>query len=239
MITKNKNQKLSSLAGRGLLPDTLMQTINNSKVYVYFEDFGRYAREVKKFDVRFDSPSLTPRLISLAEVNQNYYVSDFTPSSFGSSFWLYNTASGPIQIDEAAQTPLWISAFALKGINPGTVQSSKLVEKEEYDKEDNDRYTLNRSIYGKQELMLSGDFINNLEQARSLATWITDKLSSERKSITLSIFPNPILELGDKVGLLYSDKLYNDSTKTYTISSISHNISNTGPTMNIEIKECV
>jgi hypothetical protein len=222
-----------------MLPDTLMQTINNSKVLVYFEDFGRYAREVKKFDARFEYPSLNASLISLSDVNPNYFASEFQPSSFGASFWLYNTASGPIQIDESSQTPLWISAFSLKNINPGTVQSSKLVEKEEYAKEDNDRYTINRNIYGKQEIMLSGEFINNLEQARSLATWISDNLSKERKSITLSIFPNPILELGDKVGLLYSDKLYNDSTKTYTISSISHNISNAGPSMSIEIRECV
>jgi hypothetical protein len=239
VLTKNKDQKLSSLASRGLLPDTLMQTINNSKVLVYFEDFGRYAREVKKFDTRFDSPSLNASLISLSDVNPNYFVSEFQPSSFGSSFWLYNTGSGPIQIDESSQTPLWISAFALKNINPGTVQSSKLVEKEEYAKEDNDRYTINRNNYGKQEIMLSGEFINNLEQAKSLATWISDNLSKERKSITLSIFPNPILELGDKVGLLYSDKLYNDSTKTYTISSISHSVSNAGPSMSIEIRECV
>jgi hypothetical protein len=239
ILTKSKDQKLSSLASRGMLPDTLMQTINNSKVLVYFEDFGRYAREVKKFDARFEYPSLNASLISLSDVNPNYFVSEFQPSSFGASFWLYNTASGPIQIDESSQTPLWISAFSLKNINPGTVQSSKLVEKEEYAKEDNDRYTINRNIYGKQEIMLSGEFINNLEQARSLATWISDNLSKERKSITLSIFPNPILELGDKVGLLYSDKLYNDSTKTYTISSISHTISNSGPTMNIEIRECV
>lgn len=239
ILTKNKDQKLSSLAGRGLLPDTLMQTINNSKVLVYFEDFGRYAREVKKFDTRFDYPSLNPGLISLSDVNPNYFVSEFQPSSFGASFWLYNTGNGPIQIDESVQTPLWISAFALKNISPGTVQSSKLIEKEEYAKEDNDMYTINRNVYGKQEIMLSGEFINNLEQAKSLATWITDNLSKERKSISLSIFPNPILELGDKVGLLYSDKLYNDSTKTYTISSISHSISNSGPAMNIEIRECV
>ena len=239
VLTKNKNQKLSNLAGRGMLPDTLMQTIDNSKVLVYFEDFGRYAREVKKFDARFNAPSLNASLISLSDVNPNYFVSEFQPSSFGASFWLYNTASSAIQIDEASQTPLWISAFSLKSINPGTVQSSKLIEKEEYAKEDNDRYTINRNVYGKQEIMLSGDFINNLEQAKSLATWITDNLSEERKSISLSIFPNPILELGDKVGLLYSDKLYNDSTKTYTISSISHTISNSGPTMNIEIRECV
>ena len=239
VLTKNKNQKLSNLAGRGMLPDSLMQTIDNSKVLVYFEDFGRYAREVKKFDTRFNAPSLNANLISLSDVNPNYFVSEFQPSSFGASFWLYNTGSSAIQIDEASQTPLWISAFSLKNINPGTVQSSKLIEKEEFAKEDNDRYTINRNVYGKQEIMLSGDFINNLEQARSLATWITDNLSEERKSISLSIFPNPILELGDKVGLLYSDKLYNDSTKTYTISSISHTISNSGPTMSIEIRECV
>jgi len=239
VATKGKDQKLSTLASRGLLPKTLMQVIDNVKVRVYFEDFGRYAREVKRFDVRFDYPSLNPKLISLANVNQNYHISDAVLSSFGSSFWLYNTSNGAIQIDESAQTPLWISAFALKSVSPGMVSSSNLIEKEEYDKKDNDIYTVNRNLYGKQELMLSGEFINNLEQAKGLAEWVTDNLSTERKSITLEIFPNPILELGDKVGLLYSDKLYNDSTKTYTVSSISHTISNSGPSMSIEIRECI
>lgn len=239
VITKKKDSKLSTLASRGMLPRTLSTSISNHKVLTFFEDFGKYAREVKKFDIRFDSPSLAPKLISLAEVNPNYYVSDYTAGSFGASFWLYNTANTAIQIDESSQTPLWIAAYSLKQVNPGTVQSSKFVEKPEYDKDENDIYTMNRNIYGKQEVILSGDFINNWSQSTNLAKWVLQNLSKERKTINLEIFPNPLLELGDKVGIQYQDKLYTDINKTFSIVSISHNISNNGPTMSVEVRECV
>ena len=98
---------------------------------------------------------------------------------------------------------------------------------------------MNRNIYGKQEIILSGDFINSWNQSTSLAKWVLQNLSKERKTINLQIFPNPLLELGDKVGVLYSDKLYNDENKTYSVVSISHGISGNGPTMNVEIRECV
>jgi hypothetical protein len=222
-----------------MLPRSLSTSLSNNKVLVHFDDFGKYAREVKKFDVRFDAPSLAPKLISLAEVNPNYYVSEYTAGSFGASFWLYNTANTAIQIDESSQTPLWIAAYSLKSINPGTVQSSKFIEKPEYDKEENDIYTTNRNVYGKQEIILSGDFINSWTQSTSLAKWVLQNLSKERKTINLQIFPNPLLELGDKVGVLYSDKLYNDENKTYSVVSISHGISGNGPTMSVEIRECV
>jgi hypothetical protein len=197
------------------------------------------AREVKKFDVRYQYPSLNPKLISLADYNPNYYVSDFTTSSFGSSFWLYNTASGPIQIDESTFTPLWVSAYALKEIMGGTLQSSKYIETSQEDKILNDSFDINRQTYGKQEISLAGEYINNLDQARKLADWVVSNVSKERKTISIGVFPIPLLELGDKVGLLYSDKLYNDSNKCYTVTSISHSINQSGPQMTLEVKECV
>jgi len=239
VITKTKDSRISSLASRGMLPETLMATINNNKVFVHFEDFGRYVREVKKLNVRFSYPTLSPKIISLSESNPNYYVSEYSPTAFGAEFWLYNTANNAIQIDESAQTPLWISGFALKEVNPGVAQSSRSIEKQEFDKDINDKYTINRNLYGKQEILLSGKFINRLDQAESLASWVINNLSQERKSINVEVFPNPLFELGDKVGLLYSDKNYTDQTKTYSIVSISHSISNSGPTMSLEIRECV
>lgn len=239
VITKSKDSKISTLASRGMLPESLMLTINKNNVFIHFEDFGRYVREVKKLNVRFNNPTLAPKIISLSESNPNYYVSEYAPTAFGSEFWLYNTANNAVQIDETSMTPLWISGFALKEISPGVVQSSQAIEKQEFDKDINDKYTINRNLYGKQEILLSGKFINRLDQARSLADWVINNLSEERKSINVGVFPNPLFELGDKVGLLYSDKNYTDQTKTYSIVSISHSISNGGPSMSLEIRECV
>lgn len=243
--TNNKNEKdyffgKKNIFSRCYLPSgiTSMIGIDKKNHTLYYEDFGRFAREVKKFDIRYNELSLKPQLISLSGFNKNYYVSDFETSSAGATFWLYNTSNGPITIDDASGTPLWISGFQLKQISAGNIESSKFLEREDYDKSLDDIYESNRKLYGKQELQITGEFINNRSQAESLAKWIITKLKKERKTINISIFPNPILKLGDKVGILYSAKYFDDD-KTYTITSINHSISNNGPTMNIELKECV
>jgi hypothetical protein len=218
---------ITSMLGTDKKPHTL-----------YYEEFGRFVRQVRKFDIRYNQIALKPQIISLSGFNKNYYVSDFETSSNGATFWLYNTSNGPINLDDASGTPLWISGFQLKQVSPGNIQSGKLLEKEDYDKSIDDIYESNRKLYGKQELQLSGEFINNREQAEKIARWVITKLKKERKTISLSIFPNPILKLGDKVGIAYDAKYFNDE-KSYSITSISHSISSTGPTMSIELQECV
>jgi hypothetical protein len=240
--TKNMNVSVSDLAARGLLPEAVKQgtDLNVSTGFKgIFDDFGKMAREAKKFDVRYQYPSLNPTIISLANYNPSYYVSDFNTSSFGSSFWLYNTSNGPIQIDSSTYTPVYVSAYALKEIMGGTLQSSKYLEIAKEDKVLNDVFDINRQTYGKQEISLSGEYINNLNQARTLADWIISSLSKERKTIAIGLFPNPLLDLGDRIGIRYSDKLYTDDNKSYTITSISHSITQAGPQMNIEVKECI
>jgi hypothetical protein len=242
VFTKGASGTFSELAQRGLLPETIKYTTNTKAKVPYrgiFEDFAKTVREVKKFDVRYQYPSLSPSLISLADYNPNYYVSDFETSNFGASFWLYNTSNGPIQIDEANYTPLSVVAFPLKNIMGGSLQSSKYVESAQEDKAVNDIYDINRGLYGKQEIMLSGEYINNFSQAKSLAEWVVTNLSKERKTINIDSFSNPLFELGDKVGILYSDKNITDQNKAYTVTSINYSVSNSGPTMSLEIKECV
>ena len=240
--TKNINASVSELASRGLLPEAVKKgtDLNVSTGFKgIFDDFGKMAREAKKFDVRYQYPSLNPSIISLADYNPSYYVSDFNTSSFGSSFWLYNTSNGPITIDSSTYTPVYVSAYALKEIMGGTLQSGKYLEVAKEDKVLNDIFDINRQTYGKQEITLSGEYINNLNQARTLADWIISSLSKERKTISIGLFPNPLLDLGDRVGIRYSDKLYNDDNKSYTITSISHSITQAGPQMTVEVKECI
>jgi len=217
---------------------TSMMGLDAKNHILYFEEFGRFARQVRRYDIRYSNLALKPQLISLSGFNKDYYVSDFQTSSSGATFWLYNTSNGPITLDDSQGTPLWVSGFELKQISSGNIQSSKLLEREDYSKALDDDYDANRKLYGKQELQLSGEFINNRTQAENLAKWIITKLKKERKTINLSIFPNPILKLGDKVGITYDAKYLNDD-KSYTITSIDHSISNDGPTMTIELKECV
>ena len=119
------------------------------------------------------------------------------------------------------------------------IKSKEFLEKENYELDINDKYNANRKLYGTQELQLSGQFINDREQAKHLAKWVIDNLSKERKTLSVGVFPNPLLKLGDKIGLLYSDKYYNDESSTYTITGISYSVKNNGPEMTLTLKECI
>ena len=58
----------------------------------------------------------------------------------------------------------------------------------------------------------------------------------------MEIFPNPLLELGDKIKIYDKARGYNQDneafgTRTFTISSISYSVSDSGPSMNIGLLE--
>jgi len=212
---------------------------NGKGSYLYFEDFGKLAREVKKFDIRFEDVGLTPKIISLSETSKYYQVSDVNLSNHGGTFWVHNTGNSSIKLDTENGTPLFIIGFPLKERSPGTIKSKEFLEKENYELDINDKYNANRKLYGTQELQLSGQFINDREQAKHLAKWVIDNLSKERKTLSVGVFPNPLLKLGDKIGLLYSDKYYNDESSTYTITGISYSVKNNGPEMTLTLKECI
>lgn len=212
---------------------------DGKKHYMYFEDFGKLVREVKKFDIRYDNVALNPQLISISRTSRYYQVSDFKTTNHGASFWVHNTGNSAITLDGTSGTPLYVFGFPLVERNPGSIKSSEFLEKQNYETDINDKYNANRKLYGKQELQLSGQFINNRLQAKSLAKWVINNLSKERKTLKVDIFANPLLQLGDKVGLLYSDKYYTNEQTTYTITSISYSVKNNGPEMSITLRECV
>lgn len=227
-------------AERGSLPVSISSSIvgENSIQYAY-EDFGNQMREAKKFSVQFEKPAILARLLSLTKTNKDYYVTDFSYSSKSADFWVFNTSRASLGLSMDMNTPLIISGVALEEINPGSITlSSYLKNKSSYSL---DYTNINKNKYGENSVSLSGNYINNLDQAQKHLEWVYNHANAVKSEFDISIFANPLLEIGDKI------RIYDTNTnntvdisgvdKVYYISSINYNIGENGPEMSIKVRE--
>jgi hypothetical protein len=96
-------------------------------------------------------------------------------------------------------------------------------------------------MYGDIAVNIASEYIATERQANKMMQWIVRNASQERKELSVSAFCNPLLELGDKVGVFYSDAGYsiNDiGDKTYVVAEINTEVAESGPTTSITLREC-
>jgi hypothetical protein len=70
--------------------------------------------------------------------------------------------------------------------------------------------------------------------------WILKNCSNQRFKISLEMFPNPLIELGDKVRVFSSDRGYNMdnsifSNSVFIVSEINRSVSEEGPSMKVTL----
>ena len=177
-INKNANYPVSTFFGkgsnfmkledameRGLLPGGMSELIikEGTLVKVYYEDFGRQLREAAKFNVKFNTPAVYAQLISFKELNKDYYISDFSASSYGADFWVFNTSRSTINLGGETNMPLIISGVAINKLNSGEITLSEYVSKRLGD--DSERKSLverNRAKYGNNNVSISGEYFKSL-----------------------------------------------------------------------------
>jgi hypothetical protein len=71
--------------------------------------------------------------------------------------------------------------------------------------------------------------------------WMVDKIMRPKKSIGVSIFANPMIQLGDIVNINYSvdDVQQIDSTSRFVVYHITYERSSDGPSMTLYLSEVV
>lgn len=209
---------------------------------IFYDDFGNTIREVRKVEARFQEPVFDSRLIELSEVSPDYYIRDYRSTSFGASFWIYNTTNGIIPIGDGSLFPIFISGMVLKKLSSGSVDIEQYINARTKEDETNNTVQLNRRLYGNQSLEISGEYLNNRYEAERLAEWVAKYATTEKISINATIFPNPLLQLGDKIKVFYKDKGYRKAEigdKVYTLSGITYSVTESGMTMDVELRECI
>jgi hypothetical protein len=224
---------------RGIFSPHIQSVLGNSVPVAYF-DFGNVAREVRFIEARFNEPSFATTLIELSKVSPSYFIKDYRSTSWGASFSIYNSSSTTVPISGSLTPyPVFISGIVLKRLSSGTVDIGEYLKNIDSDTP-NDQLQINRRLYGDQSINISAEYLNNQEEASILAEWIARFASQEKIEIEAKIFPNPLLQLGDKIKVFYKAKgyCYNSiGDKTYVLSQINYGATSNGIDMSVTLRE--
>lgn len=209
-----------------------------------YYDFGRTVREVRKYDIRYkDAPSLSSKIIDVSSVNPKYFIYGqpyFT--SFGGELIVANATKEPIALDSNSTLPLYITGTKIEELSTGNVNLIDFYQKIEKDGRKISNLSYNKSVYGEKTFNLDSSLIQNTDHANKLLQWIIENCSRERLSISMEIFVNPLLELGDKVKIFSKSRGYvannlNFGEKTFVVSEIQHSVDQSSKKMMIKIVE--
>lgn len=183
----------------------------------FFDEFGPIVHEVREFDVKFDpKPAISSRLY----MGNDYSIicPEYSADSFSARFYVANTsrstaiAHGEDTMKYAGQSTAVNPIMAVIGRSI-TVSESESVESK------NETQIRKR---GAVEVEISSPWIQKKEMAQELADWIKDHWSEGADEQTVTIYGNPLIELGDVVAVEYPNADMTAATHKYFVVGVSN-----------------
>lgn len=249
----NSHNYRKYLANPSMLQTYLQNVGSNHQPWysLYYEEFGTVLRECAHFDIRYDKayPALYSKISPTFNDSQGYVVSNFRSNPYGAEFLIFNATDFALNLDESTGNYLRIQGvtFTQQSTHDLTVdeyfnRNSSINNYDNYSELNNKYMTIQNSIntYGKKEFSLAGNYIQNLDTANNLMAWMVDKAMKPRKSVGVTIFADPRIQLGDIVEIKYSiDGILQNSTSRFLVYHIKYERSGEGPSMSLYLSEVV
>lgn len=148
------------------------------------EEFGTTAREIQKFSSRFEGPS-KPSGFSVG-INKNVSILSFKMSNFDAEAYVINNTSTTIPLEDGNRNSLFVYGNKVSRGEP-----------QEYS-------TTNDTDFQYIEpITFASNWIQNEEDAKSLADWIKKSVINKGKVLEMEVFGNPLITVGDIVTIKY------------------------------------
>jgi hypothetical protein len=217
-------------------------------------------RECAYFDIKYDRsyPALYAQLSPTFNRIKGYTTSGFQADSYGAEFLIFNATDTALNLDDTTGNYLRIQGITFTQdtsyeltvdeyfkkqsnlsdpeLQGSTLITSPLVEKAKYDK-----IKLSRLIYGKNEFTIDSQYIQTQDDADELMGWIINKIMTPKKSVGITMFSIPTLQLGDIVTIDYKNSdgldLVANSSERFVVYNIEYARSLSGPSMTLYLSE--
>jgi hypothetical protein len=264
-------ESLRKYAISGVIQSAYLSGISPSeppRYNIFYDEFGTIMREAAYFDVRYDKayPAFMAKMYDSRRGLKGYTVSGFIPNAYSAEFMLFNNTDQNLVFRENTDNYPFIYGVTftqestqeltldnffnkLSGQNNTpisnisypesqlSIYSPQTAKQQYYD------IKTSRSFYGKKEFSLNANYIQTQDDASSLMAWIISKIMKPRKSVGISLFNTPTLQLGDIVQISYKDKTGVDvvaplSTR-FIVYNIQHSRTSSGPEMTVYLSEVV
>lgn len=256
------NESFAKYAISGLVQSTYLNNIGASqppKYNIYYDEFGTIMREAAYFNVRYDKayPALYSRIAPTISKLKSYTTSSYYGGSYGAEFLVFNATDTVLLLDKSTGSPLEIQGISFTqessneltvdeyfnqksdlsdpNVNNGLVVYSPTLFKQRYQDIKNTRIT-----YGRNEFVIDSPYIQSRDFADKLMTWLADRVMKPRKSVGITAFASPMIQLGDIVDISYVDDNVTQigySSQRFVVYQIDYSRDASGPTMEIYLSE--
>jgi hypothetical protein len=266
-IFTNKTEMSSNEAFRkysinGIVQPTFLSGVSSAQppqYNIFYEEFGSIFREAAYFNIKYDKayPALYSMISPTFNKLRGYTVSGFFGGAYGAEFLIFNATDTFLFFDETVGNYLRIqgitftqdsrydltvdnyfektSNFANPQIKEDMTILSPSTQKELF----NDIKT-SRISYGRNEFILDSVYIQSADAANNLMKWLISKIMKPRRSVGVSVFANPTIQLGDILSIDYvdsSNELAFDPDKRFIVYSIDYKKDPSGPSMTLYMSE--
>jgi hypothetical protein len=187
---------------------------------LFVDEFGAGVHEVREMDVKFEKPVMHSRLYMSND--SQAICPEYTPSAFGAKFIIANTSrlnaivNGTDDVTFGPDNSVEQKTL-IYGRTINVSDSAKQIEV-------SDDNAIRRR--GEVELEIDSKWIQNKDSAQAIGDWIKTHWAGGMDEIEVESFMNPLLQVGDVVGVNYSPAAMTAATHKYFVVKISNSYDN-------------
>lgn len=167
------------------------------------EEFGTIARELRKVSIKYNSRPAFPIYPSLG-VNSFIEVVGSKLGTFGAEVYLLNNAGTYVPLDDS-------------GMSSFTIIGNYVAASGEYEYTD----TLSNEYDNPEPATFDSMWIQTEPDARSISDWIKKQWSKQQIVVSMKVFGNPLISVGDVITVKYpSNDL--DGTQKFVVTNVNN-----------------
>jgi len=184
----------------------LVYSANDDSAYIKtessIEEFGTTAREILKTNVRFSSRPSFP-LNWGAGNNKLVKILSSKVSNFGAESYVLNNTSTTVPLSDGNMASYYLFGNTLS-------PSGDL----EYSTEKDVKYSVNEPV------TFQSKWLQNINDVTSLANWIKTNVINKGKVVSMEVFGNPLISVGDIISIDYAYQGF-DGTEKFIVTNVS------------------
>lgn len=180
-----------------------------------FDEFGPYVHEVREFDVKFDPAPV--RFSYLFNTNEWFSaVPEYSSTPFGAKFIIANMGRFHAVLHGEDNMVYAGAGSAINQVCTVLGQNLEIADEETVTKK-NEPAIRARGVI---EVELSSEWLQSESMAESIADWMARHWSDSVDEVSVEIFGNPVIELGDVVDVDYPMQNAAPATHKYFVTGI-------------------
>ena len=168
------------------------------------EEFGTVAREIRKYKFKFsDRPSIP--IAPSTGANDFIKIVGSKVNNFGAEAYVLNNSGFATALGSDTDSTFMVYGYSIS--KTGTI---------EYDNFDKNLYT------SEEPIVFQTNWLQNEYDVKALADWLKNQWSKKQSVVTLQIFGNPLIQVGDVINIDYPYHGLTTSQK-FIVLNVSHN----------------